>query len=940
KFYPKLYVKLGEEGKNSVYINNNGTWEPFNHYEYFNVRKRQNQVSEFEIKIYDISTAEKAYFKEQAEVLFFAGKTLILKGRIQNIEYSSGYEVIARGFGMEAKLLDKEFIKNGENRIQYTNTSARTIVTEINDGILNLKDGDLALNLIGYWALDETSGSVLDSYNNYTGSALGGVTRGATGKIDNCFDFDGIDDAIQITSALDIEGNNRLTVAYWMQGTGGDHDYPDIIRNGGSGDTNFKCSYRTASNGAGTFYVESADKNLEVTGSTCLTDGNWHHCVGVFDQFDDSLKFYVDGILDGSTSGASGMALKNIGNDLRFGKHAGAFLQREYRGKLDEIGIWDCALTKAQISELYNSGDGLSYAGIFGADFGNISIRFEHANRLNAIGKVAEATDYKWWVSTDPKDYDIDILNFASDQGETSSQKTFDIGSTCIKTSQEKDINNVVNYVRALGYGDGINQLKTSVYAASTQSSFLNENIDSTQSTILVADASDFDSTGSARIAEEQITYAGISANTLTGCTRGVNSTTARAHNKNCYIEQHFASDSPQTGSSIQTYGLMDQTFIDKTIVNRETLEVIASGYLSDKKSPIIRIKIKPDEPLTDATLNIGDTVTVTDPEANISGDYRIVGLDYTSNYGVLDLEIEVSNRSLEFIEQMNKQREESESMAKYMQGSTNIYAINEAENCDENHPLNMRFYLPDDLVALNKVLLSFKLKDYRSYTSTSGSNSVKTIIAASGRESYINKTTTFGEWVNIGSISTPDEDCDGVYLYFSGHCMNSPGGDMAKVWYIRIYDGTNYYFDEYGISGLMGGNNLNGQIGCSFTFFIPGNQKNKTFTFQVMEALYNDGKTYTFDFEGGYEMISKHTHAMGYEINEETLSNPSVDISAGEEGSETSIGTYTSDQEDIDITDAVSKIGAGNWINIKFDPNKRMRIEANAYVKVFIEST
>ncbi|KKL04337.1 hypothetical protein LCGC14_2617090, partial [marine sediment metagenome] len=34
-----------------------------------------------------------------------------------------------------------------------------------------------------------------------------------------------------------------------------------------------------------------------------------------------------------------------------------------------------------------------------------------------------------------------------------------------------------------------------------------------------------------------------------------------------------------------------------------------------------------------------------------------------------------------------------------------------------------------------------------------------------------------------------------------------------------------------------------------------------------------------------------------------------------------------------------VKAVGPGNWINILFEANKRMRIEANAYVQIFIES-
>jgi len=620
----------GAKDTNTFWINNNGIWVEFDHYDYFKIKKQQNQMSEFEVKIYDISTVQKAYFREQVEVLFFAGTTMILKGRIQTIEWASAYEVIARGYGIEAKLLDKEFIKAGDNRIQYTNESAQTIVTDINDSILTTHS-----------------------------------------------------------------------------------------------------------------------------------------------------------------------------------------------------------------------------SGIFETDYGNISMRFEYANRLNAIGKLAETLDYYWWVSqTSSDNYNTDYLHFDSNQGETSSQKTYDLTSNVIETSQERDITNLVNYVHALGYGDGVNQLSTSCYAASTQSSLLNANISATDTTITVVDGSVFNETGTARIADQQITYTGTTSTTLTGVARGVNSTTARAHNKNCYIEQHYTTDSAQTSSSIQTYGLMDKTLIDKTIIDRETLEVIASRYLLDRKTPIIRIRINPDEPLADASLNIGDTITITDSESNIDGTYRIITQEYESNYGFLKLTTEVSNKSLEFIEQMNKARQDAEAMGKYMQGSTNIYAISEAENCDENYDLDMRFYLPTESVAVNAVKLSFTLKDYRAYSVANASESAHT------------HNITIGTEPASGSLAAIGVAGSNLYSAF----------DTGSV-----------------VSGESG---------------------------------------------------SAHTHGITYGITTSTLSSPSVVLSVGTDGGSMDVvGTYSSSTNVIDITNQVSNVGPGSWININFAPNKKMRIEANAYVQIFIES-
>ena len=64
------------------------------------------------------------------------------------------------------------------------------------------------------------------------------------------------------------------------------------------------------------------------------------------------------------------------------------------------------------------------------------------------------------------------------------------------------------------------------------------EAIDGTETEIDLTSSTGFDSTGTVWIGNEQITYTGISTNTLTGCTRGANSTTATTHSSGVTVAQ------------------------------------------------------------------------------------------------------------------------------------------------------------------------------------------------------------------------------------------------------------------------------------------------------------------------------------------------------------------------------------------------------------------
>ena len=448
-------------------------------------------------------------------------------------------------------------------------------------------------------------------------------------------------------------------------------------------------------------------------------------------------------------------------------------------------GQWTNVSAQTVANELLSSNtDGSSpwvinptTTGLFDTDYGNVSVRFEYANRLNALAKLSEAINYEWRQYNASGDYDTDYLEIASllpnSTKATVSQETFAItgaSANCSQTSKEKDITNLINYASGLGYGDGVNQLKTSCYNASAIYSTLSSDITISSTTISLSDASSFPSSGTIRIMEEQVTYSGKSSNDLTGCTRGANSTTAYSHKAGVFVEKHLAVASAESGSSIYDNGLIEGTLTYTNVIDRDTLELIISQELLQRKDPIVRINVIPNEPLeTAGAREIGELVTITDAESDISDDYRIVGMTYTDNYGVLEMEIECSNRSLTFIEQMQKQKEASDNLGKYMQGATNIDSISLVDNMEnETSPtanpapgaLDLYFDIPTDAVAINLVKLSYRLqapKTWSSNTSAGSAHSHSLTISSSGSHGHtitINSEAASGSHALIGFAS------------------------------------------------------------------------------------------------------------------------------------------------------------------------------------------
>jgi hypothetical protein len=89
----------------------------------------------------------------------------------------------------------------------------------------------------------------------------------------------------------------------------------------------------------------------ELNGNTILNDGTWHYVVGTWDHETGNMFIYVDGKLDG-TDTQSAMAVSN--QDLYIG--VADVTNGYFNGLIDEVKIYDYALTEEQIQANYIAG--------------------------------------------------------------------------------------------------------------------------------------------------------------------------------------------------------------------------------------------------------------------------------------------------------------------------------------------------------------------------------------------------------------------------------------------------------------------------------------------------------------------------------------------------------------------------------------------------------
>ena len=234
----------------------------------------------------------------------------------------------------------------------------------------NYKDSSILANYIRT-ALDRVSGNYngvniqaidFESYDDIFDDASGsdGIYRKALNfkvrilnDINNIYslDFDGDNDYVSIDGIGSVIDTDEGSISLWAK-----TDVTELSRNYFSAlvdvENSIDLLYGISDGEVQLSYKGSGDA-IGVNGSVDVNgDGLWHHIVGTWNAGGDEIKLYIDGELQGTTTGLSTLAgsvakasIGNNANDENF-----------FLGNIDEVSLWDTVLTAANVTTYYNDG--------------------------------------------------------------------------------------------------------------------------------------------------------------------------------------------------------------------------------------------------------------------------------------------------------------------------------------------------------------------------------------------------------------------------------------------------------------------------------------------------------------------------------------------------------------------------------------------------------
>ncbi|MGR6087818.1 MAG: LamG-like jellyroll fold domain-containing protein [Arcticibacter sp.] len=209
--------------------------------------------------------------------------------------------------------------------------------------------------LVGYWPFCGNANDVSGNNNN---GAVNGATLSTDrfGDSNSAYLFDGIDDIIN-SGGITFFNLNNLSISIW---------YKELSLPNGSSDEHTLLSKSTSLSGEIGYRICTDVDNIDrfivsrlaipqagtgfVEGGIAST-GVWTNIIAVKDG--SNLIIYKNGVSVGTNASISAIISNN--EPLYFGGRINSSETRYFHGYLDDIGIWNRALTQQEITTLYTS---------------------------------------------------------------------------------------------------------------------------------------------------------------------------------------------------------------------------------------------------------------------------------------------------------------------------------------------------------------------------------------------------------------------------------------------------------------------------------------------------------------------------------------------------------------------------------------------------------
>jgi hypothetical protein len=224
----------------------------------------------------------------------------------------------------------------------------------------NLPNYVPANGLVGWWPFNGNAND--ESINGNDGIVNGALlTEDRFGEVDRAYNFNGIDNFIDLGNSNTLNSiDSNFSISVWIN----DYSIADNSTIIACHATGFQWRYllRTLSDSINGQFVRNDinDWAFNYTESSTIIENTWTNIIIV--KNDSLFQTFINGILQSTTIVPNTSVGGNNNNALtKIGVNWPSTPDLEYfNGNIDDIGIWNLALTQQEITDLYNGNSGIT----------------------------------------------------------------------------------------------------------------------------------------------------------------------------------------------------------------------------------------------------------------------------------------------------------------------------------------------------------------------------------------------------------------------------------------------------------------------------------------------------------------------------------------------------------------------------------------------------
>lgn len=231
-------------------------------------------------------------------------------------------------------------------------SSKGTSVSLGSPGASNLSNG-----LVGYWKMDEASAGTGSTAYDASGNGNNGTGTGTSiiaGKFGNGKSFSA-SDYVNVPYNSILDQINTVTLVAWVKFT---TTANTVVVEKSSNNTHYQFQIFSSVQGSGLggelVFMLQPDPTNWVIAKQQSNDGQWHQVVGTYDRSIKTASIYIDGVLKNTNNNIATGPTSNA-SPLLMGSRTGA---GGFGGSVDEVRIYNRALSPKEVTDLYNFAPG------------------------------------------------------------------------------------------------------------------------------------------------------------------------------------------------------------------------------------------------------------------------------------------------------------------------------------------------------------------------------------------------------------------------------------------------------------------------------------------------------------------------------------------------------------------------------------------------------